>query len=87
LERPPGTRGHHDLRRDQRLVEVPGGHVKVASLLDLLRIERARGHGEQALGIEAVLEHHRRWPDGPPAQREISDQQARATIDAWLTRT
>lgn len=87
LERPPGTRGHHDLRRDQRLVEVPGGHVKVASPLDLLRIERARRHGEQALGIEAVLEHHRRWPNGPPAQREISDQQARATIDAWLTRT
>lgn len=87
LEQPPGTRGHRDLRRDRELLEVPGGQVQVASPLDLLRIERARGHSEQALGIEAMLEHRRRWPEGPPALREYTEQEARAAIGAWLTRT
>jgi len=44
-----------DLRRDCELVEVPGGRVRVASPLDLLRIERACNHVAQAGAIEAVL--------------------------------
>ena len=66
LEQPPGTRGYPDLRRDCELVDVPSGRVRVASPLDLLRIERARHHHVEAGGIEAILEHRRRWPDGGP---------------------
>lgn len=87
LEQPPGTRGYTDLRRDSELLEVPGGHVRVASPLDLLRIERARHHVVQAGAIEAVLEHRRRWPDGPPPQRQYTEQQATAAIEAWLSST
>jgi hypothetical protein len=87
IQRPPGTRGHRDLRRDRELVDVGGGHVQVASPLDLVRIERARRHDVQALGIEAVVEHRRRWPNGPPPPREYTEQQARGAVDAWLART
>jgi transcriptional regulator with XRE-family HTH domain len=86
LQQAPGTRGHSDLRRDQEVVEVPGGQVQVASPLDLLRIERARRHDVQALGIEAVLEHRRRWPNGPSPPHPYTEQEARAAIEAWLTR-
>jgi transcriptional regulator with XRE-family HTH domain len=87
VEQPPGTRGYTDLRRDCELVEVPGGRVRVASPLDLLRIERARNHVVQAGAIEAVLEHRRRWPNGPPAPRQYTEQEANAAIEAWLTTT
>jgi len=87
LEQPPGTRGYTDLRRDCELVGVPGGRVRVASPLDLLRIERARNHVVQAGAIEAVLEHRRRWPNGPPAPRQYTEQEANAAIEAWLTPT
>lgn len=87
LERPPGTRGYGDLHRHCELVDVPGGRVRVASPLDLLRIERARNHVVQAGAIEAVLEHRRRWPDGPPPQRQYTEQEADAAIEAWLSAT
>lgn len=87
LEQPPGTRGYSDLRRDCELVSVPGGRVRVASPLDLLRIERARNHVVEAGAIEAVLEHRRRWPNGPPAPRQYTEQEANAAIEAWLTPT
>lgn len=87
LERPLGTRGYRDLRRDAELFDVGEDSVRVASLLDLLRIERGRGHSLQAGGIQAVLEHRRRWPDGPRAPRQYTEQEARETIEAWLSRT
>jgi len=87
IEHPPGTRGYTDLRRDCEALEVPAGRVRVASPLDLLRIDRARHHFVQAGAIEAVLEHRRRWPDGPPPQRHYTEHQANAAIEAWLTST
>lgn len=87
VHRPPGTRGYSDLRRDRELLEVPGGRVRVASPLDLLRIERARRHMVQSGALEAVLEHRRRWPNGPAPQREYTEQEALTAIEAWLTAT
>lgn len=85
VERPPGTRGTIDLRRRSERLAIGDGFVDVASPLDLLRIERARGRLLQAGALEAVLEHRRRWPDGPPARRSYSDDEARAAISAWQT--
>lgn len=87
VERPPGTRGYADLRRGCEPVDLPGGQVCVASPLDLLRIERARHHVVEAGAIEAVLEHRRRWPDGPPAPHQYTEQEANAAIEAWLARS
>lgn len=87
VQQPPGTRGYADLRRDCELVSVPRSRVRAASPLDLLRIERARNRVVQAGAIEAVLEHRRRWPDGPPAPRQYTEQEANAAIEAWLTPT
>jgi transcriptional regulator with XRE-family HTH domain len=86
-EAPPGTRGYSDLRRDRETIEVPAGRVRVASPLDLLRIERARHHVVQAGAIEAVLERRARWPDGPPPQRDYTEHEANAAVEAWLTST
>lgn len=86
LARPPGTSGYMDLRRDRELVPTLEGVVAIASPLDLLRIELARGHHEQAGAIEAVLEHRRRWPEGPPSRREYGEQEAREAVEAWLSR-
>lgn len=83
---PSGTRGYADLSRGCERLLIDGDAIEVASPLDLLRIERARGHGLQASALEAMLEHRRRWPGGPPAARGFTDDQAREAIDAWLTR-
>ncbi len=82
---PPGTRGATDLSRRSERLAVGDGSVKVAAPLDLLRIERARDRGLQAGALEAVLEHRRRWPDGPPPRRSYTDDEARAAIEAWQT--
>jgi transcriptional regulator with XRE-family HTH domain len=87
IEHPPATRGYADLRRDCETLEIPAGRIRVASPLDLLRIERARHHFVQAGAIEAVLEHRRRWPDGPPPRRHYTEHEANAAIEAWLTST
>ena len=81
----PGTRGVGDLRRRSERLAVGDGSVQVAAPLDLLRIERARGRELQAGALEAVLEHRRRWPDGPPPRRRYTDVEARAAIEAWQT--
>lgn len=82
---PPGTRGVTDLRRRSERLAVGDRSVAVAAPLDLLRIERARGRHVQAGALEAVLEHRRRWPDGPPLRRRYTDDEARAAIEAWQT--
>lgn len=83
--RPPGTRGLQDLRRDRERVLLDGGRsVWIASPLDLLRIEQARGRRVQAGALLAVLEHRRRFPHGPPARRAYTEQQASEALEAWL---
>jgi len=83
----PGTRGLRDLARDAEQFELPGhGSLQVASPLDLMRIERARGQGQKVLALAAVLEHRRRWPEGPPPPRQYTEEQARAAVQTWLAR-
>jgi transcriptional regulator with XRE-family HTH domain len=82
---PPGTRGYADVRRAAERLDVMGAEVLVGSPLDLLRIERARGRRVQAGALEAVLEHRRRWPDGPAERRGFTDEEARTLIKTWLT--
>lgn len=84
---PPGTRGLGDVRRDRERISFADGlGLWVASPVDLLRIENARGRGVQALAITAVLEHRRRWPDGQPPPRDYTEADAAAAIETWLTR-
>lgn len=86
VERPPGTRGMGDLRRDRERIDLGDARrAWIASPLDLLRIERARRRHAQVGALAAVLEHRRRWPDGPPPARHYTDEQAASAIDAWLT--
>ncbi len=86
--RPPGTRGLRDLRRDRERIDVaPDRALSIASPLDLLRIESARGGHVQVGALEALLEHRRRWPAGPPPQRQYTDAEAAEAIQVWLTRT
>jgi transcriptional regulator with XRE-family HTH domain len=58
-ETPPATSGYGDLARDAEAVEVAGGIVQVASLLDLLRIADASLDADahrHALAYAAVLD-------------------------------
>jgi hypothetical protein len=88
VQRPAGTRGVADLRRDREWVALRNGlGVWIASPLDLLRVERARGHRVQAGALAAVLEHRRRWPDGPPAQRRYTEQEAAVAVETRLSRS
>ncbi len=88
VECPPGTRGLADLRRDREWVTLGDGiGLWVASPLDLLRIERARGRRVQAGALAAVVEYRRRWPDPRPEPRRYTEQEAAAAIERWLTRS
>jgi hypothetical protein len=85
---PPGTRGLADLRRDREWVTLGDGiGLWVASPLDLLRIERARGRRVQAGALAAVVEYRRRWPAPRPEQRRYTEEEAAAAIEGWLTRS
>lgn len=88
VECPPGTAGLGDLRRDRERVPIGSElGLSVASPIDLLRIENARGRGVQALAVTAILEHRRRWPGGPPQPRQYTGAEAAEAIETWLTRS
>jgi transcriptional regulator with XRE-family HTH domain len=56
---PPGTHGFEDLRRGSDLITTPAGGVRVASVVDLLRIADASGSKaayRDALAYQAVLD-------------------------------
>lgn len=82
---PPGTTGFGDLARSAVTFEVDGGEVRVAGLLDLLRIAdaspapAARRH---ALAYRAVLDVHRAR-QGPTGGQERTAQEG---IGEWLSR-
>ena len=80
---PAGTSGRLDLWRGSERVQTPCGEIRVASVVDLLRIADASTHRSarlEALACQAVLDvrdAQRRAPardDGPASER----------IDAWL---
>jgi transcriptional regulator with XRE-family HTH domain len=61
-ERPAGTTGTQELGRVAQTIELPTGRVRVASLLDLLRIADAADGGSrsrESLALQAVLEVER----------------------------
>lgn len=82
----PGTRGYADLRRDSELVDVGGGQIRVASPWTCCASNAPATTACRQAPLEAVLEHRRRWPDGPRPPRDYSDEEAAEAIEAWLTR-
>jgi hypothetical protein len=83
-EAPPGTSGFSDLARGAEPVEVDGGTVRVAGLLDLLRIADASSDPDarrHALAYGAVLDVQCAQRQTRPA-RELSSEER---VEAWLT--
>jgi hypothetical protein len=82
---PTGTGGFGDLARGAEVVAVDGGELRVAGLLDLLRIadaSRDLDARRHALAYQAVLDVQR-------ARREASGTDGRSDaekIEAWLSR-
>ena len=80
---PAGTRGLLDLWRGSERVDTAEGEIRVASVVDLLRIADASTHRSaqlEALAYQAVLDvrdEQRRSP-------EREDSAASERIDAWL---
>ena len=83
VEMPPGTHGFADLSRGAEPVELKDGQIRVASVVDLMRIADAsthRGARLEALAYQAVLDvHHARSKTLPADRRTPSEK-----IDAWL---
>ena len=80
---PPGTVGFGDLARSAEVIEVGLGRLRVASLLDLIRIAHASPAPDarrRALAYQAVLDVNR-VRRGP---REPDDRSDREKIEAWL---
>lgn len=68
---PRGTRGYRDLARDGQLIEIGSGvSVRVASLIDLIRIAEAAGESSSRAVLPAL------W--STLQMRQAKDQQARA---------
>jgi hypothetical protein len=70
---PPGTRGYRDLARDAQSMQIaPGVSVRVASLIDLIRIaESSRDRDTRTFvpALWATLEMRQREPqDASPAR-------------------
>jgi hypothetical protein len=84
-EVPPGTFGFRDLGRSAEAMQVGTGSVRVAALLDLLRIAEASSQPtplRDALAFQAVLDVERARSVGRPAD----DRTAEERVDAWLSR-
>jgi transcriptional regulator with XRE-family HTH domain len=83
VEAPPGTRGFHDLWRGSEAIETRDGELRVASVLDLLRIADAspeRSARLEALAYQAVLDVRRAETKAPAPGKPTSTER----IEAWL---
>ena len=84
-EAPAGTAGYGDLARGAESVELDGGEVQVAGLLDLLRIADASPDADarrHSLAYRAVLDVQRaREEPRPPGGRSDDER-----IQAWLSK-
>lgn len=70
VRQPPGTAGPRDLLRGAETIELPSGPIRLASVLDLLRIADARDGGSRSretLALQAVLEVERARTASTPA--------------------
>ena len=69
---PPGTRGYSDLAKDAQSIEIaPGVSVKVASLIDLIRIAEASTGPDGRTFVPALwatLEVRQRWAQDAEAE-------------------
>lgn len=83
VDAPAGTHGFRDLWRGAGSVDVQGGELHVASVLDLLRIADAsdrRSACLEALAYRAVLNVHDARSKAPaPNERTAAEK-----IEAWL---
>lgn len=84
IHAPIGTAGYRDLARGANAVEVDGGTVRVAGLLDLLRIADASPDPDArryALAYGAVLDVERARSRLRPADGRTDEER----IQAWLS--
>jgi transcriptional regulator with XRE-family HTH domain len=80
---PAGTAGFNDLWRGSERVATPAGEVRVASLVDLLRIADASttpGSRRNALAFQAVLDVQAAQAKAPAAPTQTDAER----IGAWL---
>ncbi len=85
VDAPAGTAGYGDLARSAEMVAVDGGLVRVAGLLDLLRIADASPDPDarrHALACQAVLDIQRAQGEPRPADR-LTDEER---VEAWLSK-
>ena len=84
IDAPPGTSGVRDLSRGAKPIDVDGGALEVASVVDLLRIADAstrRSARLEALAYQAVLDVQDARSKAPVPDRRTAAER----IDAWLT--
>jgi transcriptional regulator with XRE-family HTH domain len=84
VDAPPGTHGLRDLLRGAEPIDIHGGELQVAGVLDLLRIADAsdrRSARLEALAFQAVLDVQDARSKSPaPDGRTAAER-----IEAWLT--
>jgi transcriptional regulator with XRE-family HTH domain len=82
VQQPPGTTGPRDLVRGAEAIDLPTGRVRVAGVLDLLRIADAADGGRRSqatLALQAVLEVERARAAAPPVTTSNEER-----LQAWL---
>jgi transcriptional regulator with XRE-family HTH domain len=82
VQQPPGTTGPGDLVRGAEASDLSSGSVRVASVLDLLRIADAADGGRRSretLALQAVLEVERVRAAAPPVTASNEER-----LQAWL---
>jgi transcriptional regulator with XRE-family HTH domain len=85
IECPPGTSGYDDLARSAESVDINGGTLRVAGLLDLLRVADASpdpGARRRALAYQAVLDVQRAQSE----HVQVDDKSDEEKIQAWLSK-
>jgi hypothetical protein len=84
VEQPPGTTGPRDLVRGAETIDLPTGSVRVAGVLDLLRIADAADGGRRSretLALQSVLEVERARAAAAPVTASNQER-----LQAWLDR-
>jgi hypothetical protein len=79
---PAGTQGFADLSRGADAISVPGGTIRVASILDLLRVAEASAPGErtrEVLAYQALLDV-KRAQRAQPSQASNEER-----LQQWLS--
>lgn len=91
LDTLPGTAGYPDLARNAVWTDVDGVEVRVAALVDLLRVAHSddgRYSRRFARAFDETLRLTERLhePRKPSGERQPSERQAREEVERWLER-